>query len=165
MTSYIKPSTQTETRARTKVQQYVTLDAWGRYDWGINITRKQKILTLAIKDSIHFEVTELTTLQVRHKKLWKLDNITIQPYFTKGWEPLELSLVFNPDPSQLSLVVKITKSILTLSWNNSRQQSNQKEKIHNFNLFATSTIDKKEYQMIVLNCGRLVPHIHLIFPL
>ena len=97
--------------------------------------------------------------------LWKLDNITTQPYFDKGWEPLELSLVFNPDPSQLSLVVKITKSILALSWNNLRQQSNQKEKIHTFNLFDTSAIDKKEYQMIVLNCGGVVPHIHLIFPL
>ena len=85
--------------------------------------------------------------------VWKLDNITTQPHFTKGWEPLELSMVFNPDPSQLSLVVKITMSILTLSWNNSRQQSNQKEKIHDFNLFATSAIDKKVYQMSVLNCG------------
>ena len=85
--------------------------------------------------------------------VWKLDNITTQPYFTKGWEPLELSLVFNPDPSQLSLVVKTIKSILTLSWNNSRQQSNQKEKIHDFNLFATSANDKKEYQMSVLNRG------------
>ena len=51
------------------------------------------------------------TIQCGSKKsfrsfIWKLDNITTQPYFTEGWEPLELSLVFNPDPSQLSLVMK-----------------------------------------------------------
>ena len=45
----------------------------------------------------------------REKNLWKLDNTTTaQDHYTKGWEPLELSMVFNPDPSQLSLVVKNT---------------------------------------------------------
>ena len=35
--------------------------------------------------------------------LWKLDNITTQPSLCKKQEPLELSMVLNPDPSQLSL--------------------------------------------------------------
>ena len=39
----------------------------------------------------------------RYWNIWMLDNITTQPYLTKGQEPLELLMVFNPDPSQLSL--------------------------------------------------------------
>ena len=35
--------------------------------------------------------------------VYELDNITTQPNLNKGQEPLELSMVFNPDPSQLSL--------------------------------------------------------------
>ena len=50
------------------------------------------------------------------KKYWLIyeswTTLLLNPYFTKGWEPLQLSMVFNPDPSQLSLI--LSKSYLSL---------------------------------------------------
>ena len=63
---------------------------------------------------------------------------------------MELSLVFNPDPSQLSLVMKNNQVYLYIIMKLlKKNQSNQTEKISNFNLFATSANDKKECQMNV----------------
>ena len=43
---------------------------------------------------IHYQGTEIY-------EIW--NNIAIPNSYVLGWEPWELSVVFNPDPSQLSL--------------------------------------------------------------
>ena len=55
-----------------------------------------------------FSLCNIFIMQYFHAgDVWKLNNITSRPITNyKGWEPLEFSMVFNPDPSQLSLLKK-----------------------------------------------------------
>ena len=54
----------------------------------------------------------------RYWYIWKLEQHCFCYIFIKGWEPWELSLVFNPDPSQLSFtyIFLKTKGKLNLSY-------------------------------------------------
>ena len=67
-------------------------------------------------------------------------------------------MVFNPDPSQLSLVFKNNSDHLSIIMKLFKKTIPSIEKITNFHLFATSANDKKECQMSVLNRGLSPSH-------
>ena len=78
---------------------------------------------ISVTALLNQKVTNFTSFQIKTKIYLNLTFSKIRKKITKvlnkmnyktskGWEPLELSLVFNPDPSQLSL---LHNNISTLS--------------------------------------------------
>ena len=90
--------------------------------------------------------------------LWKLGNITTQPHFTKGWEPLELSMVFNPDPSQLSFKSLKKYSLFRNYHKTCQKLCNIQKKVTNFCLYMRYADHKKTLNKYGWPKGN---HIHL----
>ena len=90
--------------------------------------------------------------------VWKLDNITTQTHLTKGWEPLELSMVFNPDPSQLSFKSLKKYSLFRNYHKTGQKLCNIQKKVTNFCLYMRYADYKKTLDKYG---GPKGDHIHL----